>query len=649
MTCKRPDSNFHLMPPNHSHFSKMAPNGSSNKKRKKDINEDNGNDEAYSIVQIKLNTLLEPHYREWILPLIEYCSYNMSRIVYEAWMLAEMHVLRLLEEGKALPKFNTSFFNSCCVNVSQTKRGGGDDELRLTMEDYRKLRPPNWPVPENEAMSQLMSSAAIEMETAFKNHITLNLVGRLKRYVRLKYNLKSSKQAYWFIVSTFRDAENMLVDDQKEFRTWLGKNPFMGVYENIPYFLGKLHEVLKWYDALDPATKGKRSFTLLPKKNGYGMSFIHLDNVALPQVLTLLEREVQCDMIQTLLTQVEPKSAEHIFLHKHVTHGFTCTFYTNKDVTRALWHLVFAVGRLETRNRTFGYRVSTNGYGASVSLKRTKRTESTKRPKAEVDYSEFTSFIGLDPGRTYVASTFDGEVSKDGKSKCIQVSTKEIHQESRVTDVKKWNLRLRKQFPGYQSMLVTLPSLKTASLAAYKDRVKQTLEHALSLFEFSRVHGFRRQRFKVARYTKKALANAAKKILNGKDPKTTIVGFGDWSQQNGLKGLEPAPVKKLRKELKKQGAKVTIVNEHRTSKSCSECCKGDCENASFVNRKGKDIKCHQVVRCLNNECSTYWQRDVNGSRNIRSVLMALVNNQERPSALRSRGSQFTKTGKSTMQ
>jgi len=627
----------------------MASKGTSNKKRKKDIDERNNDDEAYSIVQIKLNTLLQPHYREWIHPLLEYCSYNVSRIVYEAWMLAEMHVLRLLEEGRALPKFNSSFFNSCCVNVSQTKKGGGDDELRLTAEEYRKLRPPNWPVPENEAMSQIMSNASIEMETAFKNHIRLNLVGRLKRYVRLKYNLRNSKEANWFIVSTFRDADNMLVDDQKEFRTWLGKNPFTDVYENIPYFLGKLYEVLKWYDTLDPTTKGKRSFTLLPQKRGYGMSFIHLSNVALPQVLTLLEREVQCHMVQTLLTQVVPNSEEETFIKRYVEKGIIKEFYMNKEVSRALWHLVFDVGKLETRNRKFGYRVSTDGYGASVSLKRTKHQESTKRPKTEVDYLEYTSFIGLDPGRTYVASTFDGTVSKDGKSKCIQVSTKEIRQESRVTDVKKWNLRLRKQFPGYQSMLATLPSLKTASLTAYKDRVKRTLEHALSLFEFSRVHGFRRQRFKVARYSKIALSNAAKKILNGKDPKTTVIGFGDWSQQNGLKGLEPAPVKKLRKELRKQGAKVIMVNEHRTSKSCSECCKGDCENVSYANKKGKDIKCHQVVRCLNNECSTYWQRDVNGSRNIRSVLMALVKGKERPSALRSRGSQSTKTGRPTMQ
>jgi len=336
----------------HSHFSKMASKGTSNKKRKKNIdNDDDDDDEAYSVVQIKLNTLLQPHYREWIHPLLEYCSYNVSRIVYEAWMLAEMHILRLLEEGKALPKFNSSFFKSCCVNVSQTKRGGGDDELRSTTEEYRKLRPPNWPVPENEKMSQLMSSASIEMETAFKNHIKLNLVGRLKRYVRLKYNLKNSKEANWFIVSAFRDADNMLVDDQKAFKTWLGKNPFMDVHKDIPYFLGKLHEILKWYDTLDPTTKGKRSFTLLPQKRGYGMSFIHLENVALPQVLTLLAREVQCDMVQTLLTQVTPNSDEEAFLHKHALKGFSQNFCTNKEVSRALWHLVFDVGRLETVNR----------------------------------------------------------------------------------------------------------------------------------------------------------------------------------------------------------------------------------------------------------------------------------------------------------
>lgn len=603
---------------------------------------------VYSTVQLKLKTVLQPYYGEQIQHLLEYCSFNISRVVYEAWILAEMHVLCLLQEGKPLPDLNQSFFKSCCVNVSDTKRGGGDDELRYTSNVYRSLRPSSWEIPGNEAMSQLMSTASQEMETAFVNHVTLNLFGRLKRYVRLRYNLKNSTQSAWFIMSCFRDPEDMLTWDQKEFKEWIGKSPLEDVHPHIPHFIGKMYEMLKYYDSLDQATKGKRSFSLLPKKNGYGMAFIHLDESTLPQLLTLLDVEVQQAMIQTLALQVTPGSDENVFLNKHSS-GFVGLFYINKQVSHALWHLVFDTQGLETCNRKFCYRVSTDGYGATIYLQRPKPVKPTKKIKDDVDYSHYSYFVGLDPGRTYVASAYHGDTNNSGKSRCIQVSTKEIRQDSRVTDVKKWNLRLRKQFTGYQNMIASLPSLKTASLDVYKERVRQTLVHASDLFGFSRAHGFRRQRFKVARHSKMALVNAVKKILDGKDPKETMVGFGNWSQRNGiLKGSEPAPVKKLRRELKKRGAKVVLIDEFRTSKCCSGCSTSLCENVSYMNKKGNNVKCHQVVRCLNNECSTYWQRDVNGSRNIRSLLMALVNGEERPSAL-CRGSRFTEAGKLHMQ
>ena len=37
-------------------------------------------------------------------------------------------------------------------------------------------------------------------------------------------------------------------------------------------------------------------------------------------------------------------------------------------------------------------------------------------------------------------------------------------------------------------------------------------------------------------------------------------------------------------------------------------------------------KCHQVVRCTNNECSMCWQRDKNASRNIYKKLQDAIDN-----------------------
>lgn len=619
----------------------------SDAKIQRDLTHDQSN------VPMKLKTLLRPFYRNEIARLIDDCAYNMSRIRFEAWILADMHVLRMMQEGKELPKMNSSFFKSCCVNVSQTKRGGGDEELRETTEVYKTLRPASWQVSENKAMSQLMSQSAIEMETAFENSVTLNVISRLKRYVRIKYNLHA-KQALPFILSTFRDADNMLTWDQREFKDWLGINPLdENTRKNIPYFLRKMYEILTYYDTLAPDTKGKRGFTLLPKKDGFKTAFIHLDEFALPEILTRLDVSIQQEMIQTLLSQVGPEeSEERAYLERYASSGFIQRFCSNRpEMSRALWNLVFDVPKLETCTRKFNYRVGTNGYEVHSSLQKPKK-ETEGVPESEIDFSPYMSFIGLDPGETYAAITFDGEVNEaTGKSRCIQVSTKQIRHESRFTDERKWECRLRKKYLGYQSMLSELPSLKTANFQLYTERVKKKLENATYLFEFCRTHGYRRQRFNKMRRGKKAIHHAAMKILDGKDPKKTVIGFGDYSRRDGfIKGLDPAPVKKLRKELQRKGVKIVMIDEYRTSVCCSKCGASKTSNVSyFKKKKGKHVKCHQVIRCRNNDCLTYWQRDVNGSRNIYSLLMALVRREERPPALR-RGSQFNPaTGKLNMQ
>ena len=121
------------------------------------------------------------------------------------------------------------------------------------------------------------------------------------------------------------------------------------------------------------------------------------------------------------------------------------------------------------------------------------------------------------------------------------------------------------------------------------------------------------------------------KILDGQDPKKTLIGFGDWSQQDGfIKGHDKPPVKKMRRMMRKLGITVVKVDEHRTSKCCSECRTGENEKVKYNGRK-----CHRVIRCNNNECKTYCGiGDVNGSRNIRAVLLSMLRNEERPEGLR---------------
>ena len=137
-----------------------------------------------------------------------------------------------------------------------------------------------------------------------------------------------------------------------------------------------------------------------------------------------------------------------------------------------------------------------------------------------------------------------------------------------------------------------MPTLRTGLLDVFRANVQGVLGSADFVFNFQRRTKFRAWRFKTSRFGKKALVQAVNKILAGKDPKKTLIGFGDWSQQDGfIKGRDKAPVKKMRRTMRKLGVTVVKVDEHRTSKCCSKCMKGENEKVEYNGRK-----CHRVIR-----------------------------------------------------
>ena len=114
--------------------------------------------------------------------------------------------------------------------------------------------------------------------------------------------------------------------------------------------------------------------------------------------------------------------------------------------------------------------------------------------------------------------------------------------------------------------------------------------------------------------------------LTRKGGKKTVIGFGDWSNQDGgtIRKCQSGPVERLEHELKRY-CKVVSVDEFRTSKLC-HCCHQELTNEK---RKliGKEFrlhttKVHGVFHCRNSECSNMtMNRDVNASKNMRDLLI----------------------------
>ncbi len=248
----------------------------------------------YSVVQVTLNAFKNPELSNdiWnpIKDMLEQTAGVVSQMSFETFLFAEFHVRRLMNQGEALPTINQSFFRSCISALSDSGRTIKSDLLRASFHDYHGLRPNNLGTPSTQYLSSVLASLAKEMITATKNHITLNLVSRLARYVRLRYNNVEStamaKQFMWMPFDPNYGPEH-LVADQQHFKDWIQMNPWDSqvVEENLGHFLGKMLDILNFYDSLPPGTRGARSFTLLPKKGKLTPGFFFIDPTSLPHLL----------------------------------------------------------------------------------------------------------------------------------------------------------------------------------------------------------------------------------------------------------------------------------------------------------------------------------------------------------------------------
>ena len=129
------------------------------------------------------------------------------------------------------------------------------------------------------------------------------------------------------------------------------------------------------------------------------------------------------------------------------------------------------------------------------------------------------------------------------------------------------------------------------------------------------------------------MMNQFKKVFG--DEKETIVCFGDFEQKKHMKFKEPSKGVGMRALFRKNGYKVYLVDEFRTSCRCVKCNGGKCEKFQ-VRKNPKPNRdnlrlVHGLLSCKN--CANVWNRDVNGCANICRIAKNAVRSIERPAYL----------------
>ena len=530
---------------------------------------------------------------------IESCLFHVNKAIAEAYLLANLHVLRMCETGKPIRELGQTFYYQCLSAISSGERNKTvikDLEFRNSVEVYQSYRPVDYTPPQSAHLcSGWFQQASQQMAVAAKNGVSENFWRRFKRYLKSKYEL--GKNA-WMSV---RDIRAPVYDGDDEtvlrYRAMLPPKPKYGNIEDFPELVMPLqHVFLRHFETSQQASelegkkfqKQHRLFSMLPTKQGFECSHLKMCSNGL---YGLLKRSG----VESL-----PRDGK-LF----------------REVSDVFWRKLFNVEKFETATRKFAGEVLTDGKSVSIVLRKPRTPERTASPTPDVD--AFEEVWGLDPGRreVFVASNDDGEVKR--------CSTKHYHDITGYKQSVKKIQRWQKRSTPISDALESLPRKRTGESESLRCYIETVLASLDLLLNFHIERGYRGLKFKRYIGRQRALRKLCDHIT-AKAGRNTLVGFGDWSNRDvaGIIKKSPAgPVKQLERELKKR-CTVVSVDEFRTSK-LHECCHQPLKVTRHT-RQCKDgvvrnVQVRSVLFCANRSCNGMCvNRDVNASRNILALM-----------------------------
>lgn len=391
-------------------------------------------------------------------------------------------------------------------------------------------------------------------------------------------------------------------------------------------------------------------FSILPHKQNFIQSHISIDNHGFAELLQYIitvenqknritknvyaqKNQQTLDVLQNApITSLNEKNNYCILGQQSIAQKQEI-YKNHKDI---FWNQLFDWSKITkvTKKWTFDSYIETDGYTVSIRYRSPKPVIGSeplkKRTKKQEPLGDYDLLISIDPGKTYLCTAFTNHQiqgsNKKYKKNIQQFSTAHYRNESKMTKHQNYIKKFRKKNPEYATICQNMLTLKTSSIINLKQAICYGLTHCAYLFETSRNSQHLKWRFTLFIESKRVLHRFAKELVG--TAKNPCIGFGDWSKQNTgiLKGSPTAPVKKFKKILEQRGYKVIEIDEYKTSITCS-LCKSYCPKVYYphiIEGTIQNIQCHEVVRCSNSECNTYWQRDVNAARNILGLLEHLL-------------------------
>lgn len=544
----------------------------------------------------------------------------MTAVSYRTSRLVQLFVLELLQNNRTVPDLSYEKFMRQCFNLVAT--GSHSDHQILNQLYDRHIR---WDHDfDVNHLPQIISNTSRDYATNCMVHVSTNVKNKAKQWYTNKLLTKcpflNRKQCYHLFEYRSPHTEAKLSDRQKlmvSIRMHHLDRKLNNIMESLPLQFEEddgdevenENGFKRWWEYLRPLS---RLLCYFEKKK---MKTFHL----VPHTrLTSRYIRIDTDAYYGLLRRSDIANVPSLI-----------EFRRDTDTVREWWKTGFKIEKLETVNKQFGFSISTDGLGCSVSMlkKVHKRDPNIERPNS-YGFLEDGTYVPLEVPGTLVAhdlgrnDIFSGTTGMEEDSRRVCCSSTEYRHRCGFSKAEKTRTKWIKRRTDVNRIQQNMPSGKTACFEKYANYVLYMESNVDILLQFYSVHKWKRLRFKNEISKQKFEKEIVNRMTNGDNNAVVILGNGGFAHNS--RGRAATPTKRLRRLLTMNKIRWRLIDEFRTSITCS-LCEGE------LSKKSR----YWQVKVCNDVCLTCWNRDVNAARNIFKIFVHMQENDgARPYCMR---------------
>ena len=601
------------------------------------------------------------------LPKINQAVIKCHKIVVHTLMFMKLYMLEDYETNNTLPKIDDTFINTImkvvCGEKTEKRGKPASEKTKILKDKFIAFYEEHYkPLTQNETitytnLNNILDYLKNSILTVYENNIKLHFVEYVERYINViwkkQYMIKRINAKITLTKEEKEKRKRKLCSELRKI-----KNDILDV-ENIPYKSQSIYH--NWIR--------EQKLKIMPVKQKFEKNSIYYDIQCnsqdyFPCMLFMMKKidqqEIKVNNVFPMRNEIIPKhirldTTTIVLLLFTKKQGGKSEYTTKGNLKRnenKIWKFFFRTERqcFHKPNYTFHNMIETDGVSATIIFIRSefigKRIHCGKFKEKEKYIDELENYdnlqdkkiVSVDVGKSDLIYCVDGS-GKDANK--FRYSQDQRRKETKNKKFSKLILELKKEKINDKTIIEHETELsnynrKALSIDEFKVYIQKKNELNRLLFDFYEKYIFRKLKLNGYLNTKKSeqrmLQNFKKKFGT---PDDVIVAFGDWEQRQQMKYKEPTKGKGMRCLFRKYGYKTYLVDEFRTSCKCSNCEGGACKNFLMVNNP-KPYRNNQqlswgLTKCK--ICSTFWNRDCNGAKNIYKIASCAVNKKPRPTYL----------------